>query len=272
MNNTQPAEGCLSPQICVVDAFTAEKFRGNPAAICFLSSSATEAWMQQIAAELNLSETAFLLKDGDQWNIRWFTPRTEVDLCGHATLASAHALWELGKVPQSSPISFKTMRSGELRCERVDTEIVMNFPICRAHQASAPEGLVEALGCDVRWIGKSDYDYLIEVANEAVVRSLAPDLRSLAEIPSRGFIVTANSSGPFDFVSRFFAPGAGIPEDPVTGSAHCTLAPYWAQKRGKQTLLGWQASARGGRVSATVLGERVLLGGNAVTIWLGSLV
>lgn len=271
MSNTLPSARVSRAQLCVVDAFTTEKFRGNPAAVCFLESEATESWMKQVAAELNLSETAFLLQVGEQWNIRWFTPTTEVDLCGHATLASAHALWELGKVPVTNPISFKTLRSGELRCERLNSEIVMDFPICRAHPTSAPEGLIEALGCDIRWIGKSDYDYLIEVANEAVVRSLSPDMRLLAEIPSRGFIVTAGSNGPFDFVSRFFAPGAGIPEDPVTGSAHCTLGPYWSMKRGKQSLVGWQSSARGGTVTTTVREGRVSLGGSAVTVWIGSL-
>lgn len=259
-------------EICVVDAFASEKFRGNPAAICFLEAPATDAWRQAVAAEMNLSETAFLEPHAEGWSLRWFTPSTEVALCGHATLASAHALWESGRAPALQPISFFTRRSGTLVCSQSGTEIRMDFPSCPAVQESAPEGLLEALGCDMRWVGRTEFDYLIEVANEAVVRSLKPDFRALAELPVRGFIVTAPSTAPFDFVSRFFAPAAGVPEDPVTGSAHCSLSPYWAARLGRTRLNGWQASARGGAVGVELNGNRVQLSGKAVTVWRGKLV
>lgn len=259
--------------ISVIDAFTTEKFRGNPAAVCVLAESAPDAWMQQVAAELNLSETAFLLPEADQWLLRWFTPTTEVALCGHATLASAHALWESGRSKVDRPIDFRTLKSGILTCRRDDAGVVMDFPVRQAAAASPPDGLQEALGCDLRWCGRSAYDLLVEVANEAVVRGLKPDFRALSELPVRGVIVTALASagGSHDFVSRFFAPGAGVPEDPVTGSAHCTLAPYWATRLGRNRLRAWQVSARGGEVRTELAGDRVHLGGGAVTVWRGEL-
>lgn len=258
-------------EICVVDAFASEKFRGNPAAICFPETPSTDLWKQSVAAEMNLSETAFLEPHSDGWSLRWFTPSTEVALCGHATLASAHALWESGRAQTGQPIAFFTRRSGTLVCTQSGANIAMDFPACPAFQESAPDGLLEALGCDMRWVGRTEFDYLIEVANEAVVRSLKPDFRSLAELPVRGFIVTAPSLAPFDFVSRFFAPGAGIPEDPVTGSAHCSLAPYWAARLGRTRLSGWQASSRGGAVDVELNGNRVQLSGKAITVWRGKL-
>lgn len=261
----------MSTPICVVDAFTSHKFRGNPAAVCFLDHAESESWMQQVAAELNLSETAFLVPQNRAWLLRWFTPTTEVALCGHATLASAHALWESEKAAASDSITFQTLHSGQLICQRSQRGIEMDFPICPVAPCPPYQGLREALGCDINWSGRSEHDYLLEVANEAVVRGLKPDLRILAEMPIRGVIVTARSNDGYDFVSRFFAPAAGIAEDPVTGSAHCSLAPYWADRLGRLSLTGWQASSRGGEVHMEVRGNRVQLGGRAVTVWRGTL-
>lgn len=273
MTPPQTASNCtiMGIPINVIDAFTAEKFRGNPAAVCFLPDQVPDSWMQQVAAELNLSETAFLLPEANQWLLRWFTPTTEVALCGHATLASAHALWESGRAAKQDPIHFRTLKSGVLTCRRNGSSIAMDFPVRPATAAAPPDGLQEALGCDLRWCGRSTYDYLVEVANEAVVRGLKPDFRALAELPVRGVIVTATAGGDYDFVSRFFAPGAGVPEDPVTGSAHCTLAPYWAARLSRNRLRGWQASARGGEVRVELDGDRVQLAGDSVTVWRGEL-
>jgi predicted PhzF superfamily epimerase YddE/YHI9 len=255
--------------ICVVDAFTTEKFRGNPAAVCLLPAPAEPAWMQRLAAELNLSETAFVVPRPDGWGLRWFTPTVEVALCGHATLASAHVLWEAGRLRADEPAHFHTEQSGLLACVRRANGIAMDFPGLPAQPAAVPAGLAEALGCVPVWVGRSAYDYLCELPDEAAVRSLQPDLAALARLPVRGIIVTAPGSAGFDLVSRFFAPGVGVAEDPVTGSAHCTLAPYWAAKLGRTTLRAWQASARGGEVRLTLNGDRVELAGHAVTVWRG---
>jgi PhzF family phenazine biosynthesis protein len=262
----------MSLPICVVDAFTTEKFRGNPAAVCLLSEAADEFWMQRVAAEMNLSETAFLLPQGDGWELRWFTPVAEVALCGHATLASAHALWESSRLAPEAPASFHTRQSGTLTCIRRHGRIEMDFPARPAAAAMLPEGLAEALGASPVWTGRSAYDYLCELADENAVRTLRPDHAALAKLPVRGVIVTARGSGQHDFVSRFFAPGVGVAEDPVTGSAHCTLAPFWAGRLGRTEMRGWQASARGGEVQVRLEGDRVVLGGQAVTVWRGELV
>lgn len=261
----------MNVPICVVDAFATEKFRGNPAAVCLLRAPAEPAWMQRVAAEMNLSETAFLVPRADGWGLRWFTPTVEVALCGHATLASAHLLWETGRVGAGEPARFHTEQSGELKCLRRLTGIAMDFPVRVAEATAAPAGLAEALGCVPVWVGRSAYDYLVELPDEAAVRGLKPDHAALARLPVRGVIVTARGSDGFDLVSRFFAPGAGVVEDPVTGSAHCTLAPYWAQKLGRTKLRAWQASARGGEVRLELAGDRVWLEGNAVTVWRGEL-
>lgn len=262
----------MNVPICVVDAFATEKFRGNPAAVCVLRASADPAWMQRVAAELNLSETAFVVPRADGWGLRWFTPAVEVALCGHATLASAHVLWETGRLSAGEPARFHTEQSGVLTSVRRPTGIAMDFPARVAELAAVPGGLAEALGCAPVWVGRSAYDYLCELPDEASVRALKPDHAALAPLPVRGVIVTARGSDGFDFVSRFFAPGAGVTEDPVTGSAHCTLAPYWAAKLGRSTLRAWQASARGGEVRLELAGNRVWLEGNAVTVWCGELV
>jgi PhzF family phenazine biosynthesis protein len=254
-----------------VNAFTRRPFAGNPAAVCLLAEGGADAgWMQGVAAQMNLSETAFVSPEGDGHRLRWFTPRVEVDLCGHATLASAHVLWEQGR-PRHSPVRFFT-RSGLLtvtcRGERLD----MDFPARPAEPAEPPPELARALGAPVRWAGRNGLDWLVEVEDEAALRGLRPDLALLEALPVRGTIVTARSAGSeLDFVSRFFAPGAGVPEDPVTGSAHCALGPFWAARLGKAELRAYQASARGGELFVRVAGERVHLGGEALTVLRGEL-
>ncbi|HTI72641.1 MAG TPA: PhzF family phenazine biosynthesis protein [Candidatus Limnocylindria bacterium] len=256
----------------VADAFASERFRGNPAAICLAPASATETWMQQVAAEMNLSETAFLSPaKGGGWSLRWFTPVAEVPLCGHATLASAHILWETKKVPFGDSIEFHT-KSGVLTCRQGTEGIVMDFPSRPAAAASPPEGLSTCLGCDFRWTGRTGSDWLVEVSHAGVARGLRPDFGALSRLPLRGVIVTARSDTPdYDFISRFFVPSIGIPEDPVTGSAHCALAPYWAPLLGKLRMKAWQASARGGEIGVELAGQRVILSGKAITIWRGEL-
>jgi PhzF family phenazine biosynthesis protein len=263
----------MSIPLFQVDAFADAPFRGNPAAVCVLPVARDEAWMAAVAAEMNLSETAFLTARADgAYDLRWFTPSVEVALCGHATLASAHALWERGFLSASSPARFHT-KSGLLTAtRRADTLIELDFPARPAAPMIPPEGLADALGATILSAGRSADDELVEVASEAIVRALRPDLARIATLPVRGVIVTAPASaGPWDFVSRFFAPGAGIPEDPVTGSAHCCLAPFWAARLGKTELVGYQASARGGTVRARLVGDRVILGGRAVTVLAGEL-
>jgi PhzF family phenazine biosynthesis protein len=254
-----------------VDAFTDRPFSGNPAAVCLLPASRDAEWMQLVAAEMNLAETAFLIRRPDGFGLRWFTPTCEVDLCGHATLASAHALWEDGQLPAGEPARFHT-RSGLLTAERRDGTIWLDFPATPAGPVPVPADLVEGLGAPVRFVGKSSYDYLVELESEASVRALDPDLRRLAGLPVRGVIVTAASADPArQFVSRFFAPAAGVPEDPVTGSAHCALGPFWGERLGVTELIGYQASRRGGTVRIRLDGDRVLLGGQAVTVLRGEL-
>lgn len=249
-----------------VDAFTDKPFSGNPAGVCILDKPADETWMQNVAMEMNLAETAFLYPCGDKYNLRWFTPTVEVDLCGHATLASAHILYQLGTVPTDQPIRFHS-RSGLLTAEKRGDWIELNFPATPAVQLSAPDGLVEALGADVLWVGQSIFDYLVEVASEAEVRELNPDIAGLKKLGGRGVIVTSEASTPgYDFVSRYFAPAFGIDEDPATGSTHCTLVPYWEPKLGKSEMVGYQASRRGGVVRVRRVGDRVMLGGQAVTV------
>ena len=263
----------MSLDLYQVDAFTDRPFAGNPAAVCLLPAPREEGWMQSVAREMNLSETAFLHPEGNGgWRLRWFTPAIEVELCGHATLASAHVLWETGRLAAGETARFHTL-SGLLTAERNGEWITLDFPARRVEEVAPPPGLAEALGIGApRFVGKSRYDYLLEIGSEAEVRALDPDHRRLAALPVRGSIVTARAdNGPFDFVSRFFAPGSGVDEDPVTGSAHCTLGPHWAQRLGKEELLAFQASARGGVVKVRVEGERVKLGGQAVLVLRGEL-
>jgi len=255
-----------------VDAFTSAPFGGNPAAVCLLTGPAGEGWMQDVAREMNLSETAFLYPEGSGYRLRWFTPTVEVDLCGHATLASAHVLWERGRVPPESRIDFET-KSGRLSAERQGEWIELDFPAKPVEPVESPPDLLAALGVPACFVGRNRLDYLVEVEGESTVRALRPDLALLASLPVRGVMVTSGADDPrYDFISRFFAPGSGIAEDPVTGSAHCALGPYWMVRLGKEQLLGYQASARGGTVRVGVRGDRVRLGGQAVTVLRGELV
>ncbi|MDQ6679310.1 MAG: PhzF family phenazine biosynthesis protein [Acidobacteriota bacterium] len=258
-------------EIATVDAFTNRPFSGNPAAVMVLPSPQSAEWMQNVAMEMNLAETAFLEKREDGFSLRWFTPSTEVDLCGHATLASAHVLWQSGALPESETARFHT-RSGLLTAAKHGEWIELNFPKTEAVPTEAPAGLLAALGISSpRFTGKSTFDYLIEV-EEAELLSLHPDFNALKQHEFRGTIVTSASSDPqFEFLSRFFAPAAGINEDPVTGSAHCALAPFWAGRTGKQTMLARQASKRGGILKVTVQGGRVLISGQAITVLNGAL-
>lgn len=253
-----------------VDAFADRPFAGNPAAVCWLEEPAEKAWMQAVAAEMNLSETAFARRLDDGYELRWFTPIVEVDLCGHATLATAHALWTSG-IATDEMLRFHT-RSGALSCRRADDWIELDVPATPASPSSPGPALLAGLGVDLKFVGDSKFYVLVEVESAEVVRSLQPDFGKLGQAPTLGVIVTAQSDDPrYDFVSRFFAPALGVNEDPVCGSAHCVLAPYWAEKLGKTQLSAYQASARGGVLRLRVGGDRVTLGGQAVTVWQGEL-
>jgi PhzF family phenazine biosynthesis protein len=228
--------------------------------------------MQAVGKEMNLSETAFLLKQEDGYNLRWFTPAVEVDLCGHATLASAHILWETGILRREEQARFHT-RSGLLTAASKDGGIELNFPAKTEELTDPPAGLLEALRVRAKYLGKSKFDYLVQVDSEEIVRGLKPDFTALKTIPVRGVIVTSQAVSPgYDFISRFFAPAAGVNEDPVTGSAHCTLGPFWSGRLGKSEFLAYQASERGGTLRVRVAGDRVHLIGKAVTIFRGELI
>lgn len=257
--------------VCVVDAFTDKPFAGNPAGVCLLDSYPDDDLLQNIAGEINLSETAFLVKDSDGvYDLRWFTPTVEVDLCGHATLASAHTLWETGAVEKNSKIRFNT-RSGELLASLVGNSISLNFPVTPLSETDVPKELIDGLKIKNQIATMmAGADYLLELSTPADVLAVTPDFKILAEVKMRGVIVTAKSDeAGVDFVSRFFAPSAGIDEDPVTGSAHCALAPYWAVKLGKTELHARQISKRGGELDVAINDERVTLTGMAVTVWRG---
>ena len=264
----------MSIPIFQVDAFTAEPFKGNPAGVCLLKAPAEASWMQDVAAEMNLAETAFPLPEGDGYRLRWFTPKVEVRLCGHATLATAHVLWEQGILAPNGEARFETL-SGLLTARRDGELTELNFP-ARPVQPQPPawaEAVVGALGIRPSFIGMSAEDILIEAADEAAVRSLEPDLATLKSLPARGVIVTSRSSDPrFDFVSRFFAPAVGVDEDPVTGSSHCVLVPFWARRLGKVSMTAYQASARGGVLELRLDGDRVRIAGRAVTVIRGEIV
>lgn len=264
-----------------VDAFSSVAFSGNPAGVCPLEAPAPEEWMQQLAAEVNASETAFThpLADGS-YRLRWFTPTSEVDLCGHATLAAAHVINSAehypGRTVRLTPderIRFST-NSGKLSAVVTETGITLDFPATPASAIPAPTSLARALGGTVpTWTGTSQFDLLVELADCDAVRSVAPDFNALTAMPYRGVIVTAAAepSSDADFISRFFAPNVGVPEDPVTGSSHCTLAPFWTQRLGRKRLLGHQASQRGGYVGVELRGNRVGLHGQAITVFTSEL-
>ena len=256
-----------------VDAFAEKPFAGNPAGVCVLEKAADEAWMQSVAMEMNLSETAFVVRrEGGGFDLRWFTPTVEVALCGHATLATSHILYETGILNPDEIARYHT-QSGLLQARQVDGLIELDFPSTPPKDCDTPDGLLEALGlASAVNVGRPRFDYLVEVESEDIVRTLTPDFGKLLSLGVRGVMVTAiSSSDEHDFVSRFFGPGAGIDEDPVTGSAHCALTPYWAAKLGKTELTAYQASARGGQLRCTLAGDRVKLAGKAITVLRGRL-
>ena len=256
----------------VVDAFADRPFTGNAAAVCLLDGPADPGWMQAVAGELQQAATAFVHEQGEGFGLRWFVPAAELKLCGHGTLAAAHALWEAGQLWPYAPAHFHTV-SGTLTAHRDGDLIALDFPAEPVEQVAAPpDGLAKALGVGARSVARGRLDYLVEVASEAEVRAVRPDFARLKQIDARGIIVTAPSeTSEYDIVSRFFAPSVGIDEDAVTGSAHCLLGPYWAAKLGRETLVGYQASARGSAVRVRVDGARVELGGRALTVLNGSL-
>jgi PhzF family phenazine biosynthesis protein len=257
-------------QIFVVDAFTDRAFSGNPAGVVLLDAPAEAKWMQQVAAEMRHAETAFVVVGGDDpLPLRWFTPAVEVDLCGHATLASAAALAHVGR---PGPFRFAT-RSGVLTAQTVDGGFALDFPAKPVTARPAPAGLAEALGVDPIAVYGNGMDLLVEVKDEAEVRDAAPDVAMLKSVECRGVIVTAaaDTDAGYDFVSRFFGPRVGVDEDPVTGSAHCALAPFWSARFGRESLTGAQLSPRGGRVQVRIAGERVQLIGSAVVVLAGEL-
>lgn len=255
----------------LVDAFTDRPFAGNPAAVYLLPAWRDDRWLQHVAREMNQSETAFLVKNAGGFELRWLTPTVEVNLCGHATLASAHVLWTQGHADPAADIRFAT-RSGTLTAARRGDEIELDFPATPDEPAEPPANLLEALGVKARHVGRNKFDYLVEVESEELLRGLTPDFTRLKTLGVRGVILTSRAAGSeFDFVSRFFAPGSGIDEDPVTGSAHCCLGPYWQRQLGKDEFRAYQASPRGGVLRVRVAGERVLLGGRAVTVARGEL-
>ncbi|MBA2113275.1 PhzF family phenazine biosynthesis protein [Bremerella alba] len=250
-----------------VDAFTSKPFAGNPAAVCWLDEPADAQWMQQVAAEMNLAETAFVYPEGESLRLRWFTPTVEVDLCGHATLATAYTLWQHKGFPSDQTLRFET-RSGTLTASPHGDRIELDFPIATAHETAPVDGLLESLGiCDFAFCGKNDWDWLIEVPSADDVRRLNPNDALLAPVTARGVMVTSGSDSlEYDFISRFFAPAAGISEDPVTGSAHCVLGEYWSGKLDQKILQAYQASPRGGEVEVEIRNKRALLRGHAVVV------
>jgi PhzF family phenazine biosynthesis protein len=261
----------MGQSIIQVDAFTAQPFRGNPTAVCVLPGPRDEDWMQNVAREMNLSETAFLHPEKDGYQLRWFTPAVEVDLCGHATLTSAHVLWEMGHLSPDKQARFYTL-SGLLTADRDGNWIELDFPAEPETAVEPPSNLIKALGIEPAYVGKNRVDYLVEVDSEETIRALTPDMGLLRTVPCRGVIVTSQAGvGSYDFVSRFFAPGVGIDEDPVTGSAHYCLGSFWATRLRTNSFRAYQASARGGVIQVQVDGERVRLGGQAVTVMRGEL-
>jgi len=261
----------------LVDAFAERPFSGNPAAVCLLPAWRDERWLQDVAAEMKQSETAFLVPNTQGFDLRWFSPTVEVDLCGHATLASAHALLEQGRAKPDEPILFST-KSGVLKAVGRRGEVELDFPLTPQEPADPPTDMLPALfssgreGASAKYVGKSKFDYLVEVESDAVLRALSPDFKRLGAAPVRGIIVTSRSADPrFDFVSRFFAPATGIDEDPATGSSHCCLGDYWRKRLGKSEFTAYQASPRGGVIKVRVTPDRAFLGGKAVTVARGEL-
>jgi PhzF family phenazine biosynthesis protein len=255
-----------------VDSFAQPPFTGNPAAVCLLTEPAEDTWRQRIAGKVNLAATAFVEPRPDGFGLRWFSPRVELTLCGHGTLAAAHVLWEEGLLDAPDQARFQTV-AGILTAQREGPWIQMDFPAEPESEAfDALEDLSRALGLRPDYVGRNRLDYLAQVESEEVVRGLAPDRALLERLPTRGVIVTARGFGEYDFVSRYFAPAIGIDEDHATGSAHCCLGPFWAARLGKNEMLAFQASPRGGVMRVRLDGDRVLLGGKAVIVGRGEVV
>lgn len=252
-----------------VDAFAREVFHGNPAGVCIVGDADAE-WMQHMADEIHVSETAYLTPAADGYDLRWFTPATEVDLCGHATLASAHVLYTEGYAEPGETLTFHT-RSGNLRARLIDGMIELDFPQKPPEPADPPPRLLEGLGVTPVYVGRNNDDYIVEIEDETILRGLKPNFSCLGEADARGTIVTARSQGEYDFVSRFFAPRVGVSEDPVTGSAHCCLAPYWSGILHKDTFHAYQASSRGGELWLRLSEGRVFIRGYAVTVYTGEM-
>jgi predicted PhzF superfamily epimerase YddE/YHI9 len=260
----------VTPDLFVVDAFASAPFSGNPAAVCLTERPVDPTWMQALATEMNLSETAFpRRRDDADWDLRWFSPTTEVDLCGHATLATAHVLWETDRVAPGPPLRFHT-RSGPLTATRRAESIEIELPTDLVGPVDAPPDLLAAFDATPRAVFRGRIGWFLELEDEAAVRALRPDFRRLESFGS-AVVTAASDDDGFDFVSRYFLPGYGIDEDPVTGSAHCALGPFWSRRLGRDELVGHQVSARGGIVRVRVLGDRTALGGQAVTVLAGSL-
>ncbi|HEY8549001.1 MAG TPA: PhzF family phenazine biosynthesis protein [Vicinamibacterales bacterium] len=260
-----------------IDAFTRERFGGNPAAVCLLDGPRPAEWMQAVAAEMNLSETAFLVPTAsNRFDLRWFTPTVEVALCGHATLASAHAVWATGRATREAPVTFDT-RSGPLVASPADEgAITIDLPAREVDEMPLPDDLVRALGVSPRWTGAArkgpgDRDYLVEVSSEAEVRDAQPDFAALRSHAGGIILTAAGQTAGWDVVSRYFAPAYGIDEDPVTGSAHCALATFWTARLGRRSFVARQVSRRGGTLHVTLDGSRVRLTGHAVTVLTGEL-
>ncbi len=261
----------MACRYCTVDAFTSRPFAGNPAGVCLVEEEASEEWMQAVAREMRHSETAFVRRSGEGWEIRWFTPRAEVALCGHATCAAAHVLIEEGEEEEGATISFSSA-GGDLEAVVDAGTVTLTFPALPAEAAPVPAGLEAALGVPVEDFRTSTYDWLVRTGGAILVEAAEPDMKALEGFPARGIILTAASDGGrYDIISRFFAPSVGIPEDPVTGSAHCVLGPYWQHLTGRDHFQAFQASERGGEMMVTIDGDEVLLTGRAVTVMRGML-
>jgi PhzF family phenazine biosynthesis protein len=265
----------MSIPIALVDAFTSKPFAGNPAAVCLLEQAMPDDWMQSVAMEMNQAETAFLIKEEDQYRLRWFTPAVEVDLCGHATLASAKYLYTEGLADPKLPIFFET-RSGRLSATPVNKDgkdlISLDFPAIPTSPTQGSSLIRDALGADPVAVYRGKFDYLVELKSDEAVRALQPDLLQVRKFKARGIVVTARSAQPgYDYITRCFFPQSGIDEDPVTGSAHCMLAPFWAERLGKTKMTGYQASSRGGYVGVELVNDRVLLIGDAAIVLKGQL-
>ena len=260
----------MGEKIFQVDAFTSEPFKGNPAGVLLLTTAKPDEWMQDFAREMNLSETAYLLKLQEKYLLRWFTPKVEVDLCGHATLASAHVLFSEGLVKKDETILFESA-SGILKARYVDGWVELDFPAFEVSSGEVTSQIIDALGFEPGEIFESDVNLLVEMKNHDLVRDYLPDIEKLAMLPYQGLIITSRMEGGYDFTSRYFAPQAGINEDPVTGSAHCSLAPFWSSKLGKNELKAYQASERGGVLRVRLENNRAFIRGQAVTIFEGEL-